>query len=115
MKRIILTSIFLAVTLTGCNKQSDPATVDPKENSTAKAQFENSDDAIGVYLDKLDSPGTSKDEQTKILCVDYPAEYKTNYMPALLKYQTNEYTEIKLLDDLNIAVNYYKEKLGISC
>lgn len=114
MKRIILTSIFLAVTLTGCNKQSDPATVDPKENSTAKAQFENSDDAIGVYLDQLDDPNTTHDERTQILCKDYLVEYKSNYMPALLKLSP-EYTEKLLLADLNQALDYYKEKDNIRC
>jgi len=33
----------------------------------------------------------------------------------LLQLQPHDYTETKLLNDLDMAVNYYKEKLNISC
>lgn len=112
MKTIILSVLLITLTITGCQKQQAE---DPKENSTATAQFEKSDAIIGTYLDKLDSPETPQDEKTKILCVDYPAEYKTNYMPALLKLQPNEYTEVKLLADLKSALDYYKKKFVIKC
>jgi hypothetical protein len=36
-------------------------------------------------------------------------------MPNLLKLNPENYTEAKLLSDLDIALNYYKEKENIQC
>lgn len=112
MKKIILTSLLITLTITGCQKQQAE---DPKTNDTITAQFEKSDILIGNYLDKLDNPNTPKAEQIDIICKEYPTEYKTNYMPALLKLQPNAYTEAQLLKDLDIALDYYKEKLSVTC
>lgn len=112
MKKRILTTLLLSVLIIGCQKQQAE---DPKENNTATAQFEKSDTVIGKYLDRLDDPNTAQDARIQILCKDYPAEYKTNYMSALLKLQPNEYTEAKLLADLESALDYYKKKLVIKC
>lgn len=112
MKNKLTIALLLATSITGCQKQQDK---DPKTHSAAAAQFEKSDILIGNYLDKLDNPNTSKAEQINIICKDYPAEYKTNYMPALLKLQPNNYTEAQLLKDLDVALNYYKEKINITC
>ncbi|MEG0416704.1 MAG: hypothetical protein RR565_11285, partial [Erysipelothrix sp.] len=66
MKRIILTSIFLAVTLTGCNKQSDPAAAEPKQDTATIKQFDEADTKIGKFLDQLDNPNTSLEVRKQI-------------------------------------------------
>lgn len=108
--KIILATIIV---LAGCQKQQDENK--SKDDSALSAQFEKSDAVISSYLDKLDSPKTSREEKTQILCKDYPAEYKSNYMPALLKSENNHYTEDKLLNDLKTALDFYKAKENIRC
>lgn len=112
MKLEIPLTLLLALALTGCQKQQAE---DAKPDANIAAQFEKSDAVIGAYLDKLDSPETPKGEKAQILCKDYPAEYKTNYMPALLQLAPKDYTEDKLATDLEIALDYYKDKFKISC
>lgn len=36
-------------------------------------------------------------------------------MPALLELEPKDYTPEKLLEDLDIALNYYKDTLNIEC
>ncbi|MGC3818611.1 hypothetical protein [Acinetobacter sp. G11] len=117
MKKVLFTILLLTLAITGCQKQPEQTTPsDPgKTNPVAKAQFEKSDAIINTYLDKLDSAETPQTERTQILCKDYPAEYKTNYMPALLKLSPTEYTRAQLLKDLDIALDYYKKKDNIQC
>ena len=112
MKTIIISILTIALLMTGCQKQQ---VEDPKKDDSVATQFEKSDALIGNYLDKLDNPTTPKAEQINIICKEYPTEYKTNYMPALLKLQPNAYTETQLLKDLDIALDYYKEKLSVTC
>lgn len=107
MKHILL--ILLFAMLAGCDKSS---VVESKIDQNA--QLEKSDTLIGTYLDKLDSAKTPLKEKEKILCETYPAEYKQNYMPALLA-TSKDYSEDKLLSDLKAATDYYKEKLRIKC
>lgn len=114
MKTLILTIIFLSLAMTGCDKQSGNE-ISNTQDPNVIDKFEKSDAIIGGYLDKLDSPDTAKTEQINIICNAYPAEYKSNYMPALLKLQPKAYTEEQLLKDLDMALNYYKEKLSITC
>lgn len=110
--KLITTALLLSLTITGCQKQQAE---DPKENSTATAQFEQSDEKITKYLDQLDDPNTTQEDRIQILCKDYPTEYKTNYMPALMELSPSEYTESKLIKDLNIALDYYKSEFEIKC
>ena len=114
MKTKILTTTLLLITLTGCDKQPEPLTSEPS-NPTITAQFEQSDEKIGKYLDQLDDPNTTQDARIQILCKDYPAEYKENYMPALLKLSPTEYSEVKLLKELEIALDFYKTSSDIKC
>lgn len=114
MKIKILTTTLFLITLTGCDKQSESPTSEPS-NPTITAQFEQSDEKIGKYLDQLDDPNTPQDTRIQILCRDYPAEYKKNYMPALLKLSPTEYSEVKLLKELEIALDYYKNSYEIKC
>src|SRR5690606_9174573 len=113
MKLPICLSTFLVLTLTGCQKQQ--ADVSSEPDPTIKAQFEQSDNRLSAYLDQLDSSIMSIEERTRILCKDYPKEYKTYYMPALLKLAPKEYTEPGLLKDLDNALNFYKIKANIQC
>ena len=112
MKIKILTAILLSLTIIGYQKQQAEA---PESHETAKVQFEKSDAVISKYLDQLDSPNTTQDIRIQILCKNYPQEYKTNYMPALLKLSPTDYTEAELLKNLNIALDYYKDSFKIKC
>ncbi|AYA04604.1 hypothetical protein BEN74_18645 [Acinetobacter sp. WCHAc010034] len=113
MKKITLIPLLLTLFFTGCQKQqAEDAKTDPAAITT---QFEKSDAVIGAYLDKLESLETYKEEKTQILCKDYPAEYKTKYIPALLVLSPGEYTEANLLADLKSVLDYYKNKSAIKC
>ena len=112
MKTKILTSLFLSLTITGCQKEPE---LSPEDQSKLSAQFEKSDAAITTFFDKLDSPATPITEKKQIACIDFPVEYKTNYVPAMLKSEGNTYTEEKLLADMDMALDYYKKKENIVC
>ena len=111
--RILITTLL--ITLAGCDKQPEQISLKPSTNQTITAQFDQSDEKISKYLDQLDDPNTTQDARTQILCKDYPTEYKTNYMPALMKLSPGEYTEGKLIKDLDIALDYYKNSFEIKC
>lgn len=117
MKIKIFISLFLTFAITGCQKQQDEAAASEpdKIDITAKVQFEQSDKKIGAFLDQLENPDTLQDVRTQILCKDYPGEYKKNYMPALLKLSPADFTEKKLLLDLDSSLDYYKKSFGVNC
>ena len=111
--KIFITTLFL-ISLTGCEK-SKPTTSEPSSDTTITAQFEQSNDKIHQFIDQLDDPDTPQDVRIQILYKDYSTEYKTNYMPSLMKLSSAEYTEGKLINDLDIALGYYKKKDNIQC
>ncbi|OOW10286.1 MULTISPECIES: hypothetical protein [Acinetobacter] len=116
MKRIIFVSVFLAISVTACQKQpdsTDPAEL--KQDPATIKQFDEADTKIGKFIDQLDSPNTSLEVKKQILCVDYPNVYIQQYAPALLKLSPNDYTPDKLDRDLAIALDYYKDKFNIQC
>lgn len=115
MKTKILTTLLLTLAFTGCQKQPEDTKTSNGADPVAKAEFEKSDAIINTYLDKLDNAETPQAERVQVLCKDYPTEYKTNYMPALLKLSPTEYTRAQLLKDLDIALDYYKNKDNIQC
>lgn len=115
MKTKIFTTLLLTLSITGCQKQPEKDAASQKIDPVVKAQFEKSDAIINTYLDKLDSAEMPQAERIHILCKDYPTEYKTNYMPALLKLSPTEYTRAQLLKDLDIALDYYKKKDNVQC
>lgn len=107
--------IFLILAISGCEKPMKIAESSEVDISIAHAQFKKSDKKIGMFLDKLDNPKTSQKDRTQIICKYYPAEYKNLYMPALLKLSSKNYTKQQLLENLEIALNYYKTSFGIKC
>ena len=109
--RILTTTLFLII-LTGCDKQPEQAASEQSDNPTITAQFEQSDEKIGKYLDQLDDPNTPQDVRIQILCKDYPTEYKKNYMPALLKLSPTEYWLYFTIkkDDTSILVETFLPK-----
>ncbi|MGB8697417.1 MULTISPECIES: hypothetical protein [Acinetobacter] len=111
--KIFITTLFL-ISLTGCEK-SKPTTSEPSSDTTITAQFEQSNDKIHQFIDQLDDPDTPQDVRIQILYKDYSTEYKTNYLPSLMKLSPGEYTEGKLINDLDIALGYYKKKDNIQC
>ena len=112
MKTKILTALLLSLTIIGCQKEPELSLGD---QSKLSAQFEKSDATITTFFDKLDSPATPMAEKKQIACIDFPAEYKNNYIPAMLKSKGNTYTEERLLADMDIALDYYKKKDSIQC
>lgn len=106
MKKLIL--ICLITMIVGCQKQPEQTDV------AATTQFEKADIKITGFLDLLDNPTADPTEQKKVLCVEYPAVYEHEYMPALLQL-TEEESQENLLKDLKISTDYYKEKLDIVC
>ena len=113
--KIKILIIFLILALAGCEKPMKIAESSEVDISIAHAQFKKSDKKIGMFLDKLDNPKTSQKDRTRIICKYYPAEYKNLYMPALLKISPKDYTKELLLENLEIALNYYKNSFGINC
>ncbi|MFV5403970.1 hypothetical protein VXQ92_04450 [Acinetobacter sp. 228] len=111
MKTITLTALLLSLAFTGCEKQPDED-IDPITTTTA---FENSDNILSKYLEKLDSEFTTQDVRVKILCRDYPREYEKNYMPNLLKLSPGEYSEAVLLTDMDLVLDHYKAAHNIQC
>lgn len=114
---LAICSVVVLLNITGCQKQSEEAQSPESEKATssATAQFNQSDSVISKYLDQLDSPDTPKQTSTQILCHDYPTEYKKNYIPALLQLAPKDNSPEKLLKDLEIALDYYKDKLHVEC
>ena len=80
-----------------------------------KAQFEKSDQKISRFMDQLDDPKTVQQDRIRILCKDWPEDYKSEYMPALLHLKPQEFTQPKLLEELKTATDYYKNSAGITC
>lgn len=111
MKTITLTSLLLSLAFTGCDKQLSED-IDPITTATA---FDNSYNILSKYLEKLDSEFTTQDVRVKILCKDYPREYEKNYMPNLLKLSSGEYSEPMLLADMDLVLDHYKKRDGITC
>ena len=104
--------------LTGCNNQSKVAETSSStetDSSIASTQFEKSNKKISKFLDQLDDPNITQEARIDILCKAYPTEYKNNYMQSLMKLSPGEYTEGKLIKDLDIALDYYKKKDNIQC
>ena len=112
MNTKIITALLLATTITGCQKKPEASST---SEADPKAQFEKSDAVINSYLDKLDSPATPLEEKKQILCKDYPEEYKNNYIPSFTQSEGNVITEEKLLSDMKIALDYYKNKDNVQC
>ena len=115
MKIKIITTALILTTLTGCDKQPEQATASEPHNTAVAAKFEQSDKKIGEFLDQLDNPETSQEVRVQILCKDFPAEYKSEYMSALLQLEPKQYTQSKLLAELKLALDYYKNKFEIKC
>ena len=115
MKTKILITTLLLITLTGCDKQIEQATASEPHNAAVTAKIEQSDKKIGEFLDQLENAQTSQEVRVQILCKDFPAEYKSEYMPALLQLEPKQYTQSKLLAELKSALDYYKNKFEIKC
>lgn len=112
MKKTTITTLLLALIVTGCQKQ--PAALPEEERAAITKQFEESDEKINGYFDLLENPSTSQEVRKQILCKDWPDIYYKQYVPAL-KQLSPEYTDEELSQALDRAVDYYKEKYVINC
>ena len=115
MKIKIITTALILTTLTGCDKQPEQAAASEPHNAAVTAKFEQSDKKIGKFLEQLENTETSQEVRVQILCKDFPAEYKSEYMSALLQLEPKQYTQSKLLAELKSALDYYKNKFEIKC
>lgn len=116
MKTEIALILLFGLIMTGCQKQPEQAaTAEPSDDQVVTVQFEQADQKISDFLDQLDDPDTSQERRAQIICKDYPAVYKNEYMPALLKLSPDEYTEPQLLQDMKIALDYYIQKDKVIC
>ncbi|MCH7318062.1 MULTISPECIES: hypothetical protein [Acinetobacter] len=109
MKIRILSLGLISILFVGCNKQPEV------KSEKAQESFEVVDNKISEYMDILDNPDTPKQEQTRVLCKDYPNLYESKYIPALLKLAPKDYSKEKLMSDLKVSTDYYVEKLDINC
>ncbi|MCH7306161.1 MULTISPECIES: hypothetical protein [Acinetobacter] len=109
MKIRILSLGLISILFIGCNKQPEV------KSEKAQESFEVVDNKISEYMDILDNPDTPKQEQTRVLCKDYPNLYESKYIPALLKLAPKDYSKEKLMSDLKVSTDYYAEKLDINC
>lgn len=109
MKIRILSLGLISILFVGCNKQPEV------KSEQAQESFEVVDNKISEYMDILDNPDTPKQEQTRVLCKDYPNLYESKYIPTLLKLAPKDYSKEKLMSDLKISTDYYAEKLDINC
>lgn len=114
MKKIFLIILTQVLLLEGCQKQPEQA-AEPSNDPAVTVQFEQADQKISDFLDQLDDPHTSQERRAQIICEDYPAVYKNEYMSALLKLSPDEYTEPQLLQDMKIALDYYVQKDKVIC
>ncbi|QZM13393.1 hypothetical protein ABVS_2766 [Acinetobacter lwoffii] len=110
MKTITFTTLLLSLAVTGC-QNTQPT---EQELDEATIALEKSEKVLGTYVDRLESEFTTQDVRTKILCKDYPHEYKTNYVPNMLTL-SSEYTEAVLLSDLDRVLKHYKQQDQIQC
>ncbi|MCK4100790.1 hypothetical protein [Acinetobacter radioresistens] len=116
MKTEVVLILLFTLTITACQKQPEqPMAAESSNEPTVTAEFDQANKKITDFLDQLDHPNTSQERRTQIICKDYPAVYKNEYIPALLKLSPNEYTEPKLLQDMKIALNYYVQKDKVIC
>ena len=121
LKNQIFSVLCLTLGLAACQKPTEEVSAAEATSTqtdaiqTTQAAFTQSDEKIGHFLDQLDATNTSIKEKTQILCQDYPQEYKNHYMPAMLKLAAQDYTQEKMLNDLQISIDYYSEKLNITC
>ncbi len=120
----LLSLVVASSALMACQKPTEDAnaeSISPNHQSrnaqldTPQQRFAHADEKISYYLDQLDSANTTLDVKQQVLCIDYPNEYKNNYIPAMLEIAPQEYTTEKMLNDLHISQDYYAEKLSIQC
>lgn len=109
MKIMNFTTLILWLTVTGC--QQSQATFDIEEVTIS---LEKSEIILGTYIEKLNSEFTLQDVRAQIVCKDYPREYTKNYIPNMLKLNS-EYTELDLLQDMNSTLDHYKSNDNIQC
>ena len=117
MKNKIKFYFIFILAIPGCQKKSDPVDL----SDTQKIQLKSSQDIeevdiqINKYLDQLDNPKTQLHIKKQILCIDYPNLYIQKYVPTILEAAPNDFTSEKLLRDLDLALDYYMDKLHIHC
>lgn len=111
--KFLVLSIILVTS--ACSKRPEQLAIESSNDSAVTVQFEKADQKISDFLDELDDHDTSQERRTQIICKDYPAVYKNEYMPALLKLSSDEYTEPQLLQDMKIALDYYVQKDKVIC
>ena len=117
MKNKIKFYLVFIFIFSGCQKESDPIDLSETQKIQLRSnqEIEQVDIQINTFLDQLDNPKTPLGVKKQILCIDYPNFYILKYIPTLVEVDPNVYSSEKLLRDLNLALDYYKDKLKIQC
>ncbi|MFW2096079.1 MULTISPECIES: hypothetical protein [unclassified Acinetobacter] len=104
MKKI---TMVLLLMLTGC--------ITPNPHSLVLMKQEK---PIKVMHEQLDDENTSNEVNRALLCGEYERVYKTEYLPALMKYDKSlgqEKPKQYYLDELNNTISQYLELKKITC
>lgn len=104
MKKAVLTTLLLVLNLTACEEHK----LDSIDSPLHSTSFDRPESLFSVYIEKLDSEFNHPKVQYRNLCSGYSYDYKTNYLPNLLKFASNNYDELSLIADLNIVLENYK-------
>lgn len=106
MKKAVLFTLLLLLNLTACEEQK----LDPIDSPLNSTSFDRPESLFSVYIAKLDSEFSDPKVRYRNLCSDYSYDYKTNYLPNLLKFASDNYDESGLIADLNIVLKHYKRR-----
>jgi len=110
MKRKILPILLVPFLYTSCYRTSPED--DPKSIVT---NIEKSKNILALHVEQLDSSLTSLEIKKRIICKDYPDEYKLRYIPNMMKLNSIKHIESNLLKEMDEILDYYKQREQIQC
>ena len=110
MKAILLPVLLLSVSFSACQKLQS----DDKAKSIISS-IEQSKVILESYIEQLESNHITAEAKRIIICKDYPREFKSNYLPNMLKLESSGHTQKSLLNDLNLTLSHYQCLVNIQC
>lgn len=112
MRNSILSSyLLMCLTFIGCTKQIENKPLPP----SVEEEYLTSKQEIDKMLDALNNREVPLEKKREILCKTYPEVYKNQYMPALLKITSDQYSEETLLRDFEAVISFYEKAFVINC
>ena len=110
MKKTIFLVLFLPFFYTGCYRSSSEE--DPK---SVVANIERSKKVLAIHIDQLEYALTPQQTKKKIICNDFPEEYKLRYIPNMMKLNSIKHIEANLLEEMDKTLDYYRQRDQIRC